>query len=99
MVAPVIATIATSTDLGELTITWLTGEPATSLLRYGTNPASLNLAVTNNALVTSHVVKLTRLVPGKTYYFSVSSTDAASNSTSNTKVLLGGILALGLLGP
>ena len=83
LVAPVIATIATSTDLGVLTITWLTGEPATSLLRYGTNPASLNLAVTNNALVTSHVVKLTRLVPGKTYYFTVSSTDAASNSTSN----------------
>jgi hypothetical protein len=29
----------------------------------------LNLGVTNLALVTSHVVKLTGLIPGKTYYF------------------------------
>ena len=83
LVAPAITSVATSTDLGVLTITWQTSEPATSLVRYGTNSANLNLAVTNNTLVTSHVVKLTRLIPGKTYYFSVSSADAASNSTTN----------------
>ncbi len=83
LVAPVITGVATSTDLGVLTIIWTTSEPATSLVRYGTNTANLNLAVTNNTLVTSHDIKLTRLIPGKTYYFSVSSADAASNATTN----------------
>jgi hypothetical protein len=83
LVAPVITSVATSTDLGVLTITWLTSEPATSLVRYGTNTANLNLAVTNNSLVTSHVIKLTRLIPGKTYFFSVSSADAAGNGATN----------------
>jgi hypothetical protein len=83
LTAPVITGVSTSTDLGVLTVTWTTSEPATSLVRYGTNNANLNLAVTNNSLVTSHVVKLTRLIPGRTYYFSVSSADAASNGTTN----------------
>ena len=80
---PTITGVTTTTDLGILTVIWTTSEPATSLVRYGTNTANLNLAITNNALVTTHIVKLTRLIPGKTYYFSVSSADAASNGTTN----------------
>jgi subtilisin family serine protease len=83
LIPPVISAVATSTDLGVLTVAWQTSEPATSLVRYGTNSANLNLAVTNSALVTAHVVKLTRLVPGRTYYFSVSSADAAGNAATN----------------
>ena len=82
-VGPTITSVTATTDLGILTITWTTSEPATSLVRYGTNTANLNLAVTNNALVTAHVVKLTRLIPGKTYFYAVSSTDAAGNGTTN----------------
>ena len=83
LVGPTITSVTATTDLGVLTITWTTSEPATSLVRYGTNTANLNLAVTNNTLVTTHVVKLTRLIPGKTYYYSVSSADAAGNSATN----------------
>jgi len=83
LVPPVISAVTITTDLGVLTITWQTSEPANSIVRYGTNSSNLNLGVTNAALVTSHVVKLTRLIPGKTYYFSVSSTDAASNTATN----------------
>ncbi len=83
LVAPTISAVTVTTDVGVLTITWQTSEPANSIVRYGTNSSNLNLAVTNAALVTSHVVKLTRLVAGKTYYFLVSSTDAASNLTTN----------------
>ncbi len=66
-----------------LTITWQTTEPATSIVHYGTNSANLNLGSTNLSLVTSHVVKLTGLIPGKTYYYVVVSGDAAGNVTTN----------------
>ncbi|MDR3456505.1 MAG: S8 family serine peptidase [Verrucomicrobiae bacterium] len=82
-IPPSITSVGVTTDLGVLTITWTTTEPATSLVRYGTNSANLNLAVTNTALVTSHSVKLTRLIPGKTYYFLIGATDAAGNSGTN----------------
>jgi len=82
LVPPVISAVATTTDVGVLTITWQTSEPASSIVHYGTNSSNLNLGVTNAALVTSHVVKLNRLVPGQTYYFSVSSSDAAGNTAT-----------------
>ncbi len=83
LIPPTINSVASGLDVGVLTITWQTSEPATSIVRYGTNSSSLNLAVTNLALVTSHIVKLTTLVPGKTYYYLVVSSDAASNTANN----------------
>ena len=66
-----INSVSSFTDVGVLTITWVTSEPATSIVHYGTNSSNLNLGYTNLVLVTNHVVKLTRLIPGRTYYFSV----------------------------
>jgi hypothetical protein len=83
IVSPVISSVASTTDVGVLTITWQTSEPATSIVRYGTNSSHLNLGVTNLVLVTSHVVKLTGLIPGRTYYFLIVSSDAAGNTTTN----------------
>jgi len=80
---PAITSVAAITDVGVLTITWQTPEPATSIVRYGTNSSNLNLGVTNLTRVTSHIVKLTGLIPGATYYFSVSSADAAGNAATN----------------
>ena len=79
LVPPAISVVASTTDLGVLTITWQTTEPATSIVHFGTNSSNLNLGVTNLALVTSHVAKLTKLIPGKTYYFLIVSGDAAGN--------------------
>jgi len=82
LVPPVLTGVAVTTDVGVITITWLTSEPANSIIRYGTN-LTFNLATTNSTLVTSHSIKLGRLVPGKTYYFYVVSADAAGNSGTN----------------
>ncbi len=79
---PIISGVTASADLGVITITWQTSEPATSIVRYSTN-LTFNLAVTNVALVTSHSVRLTDLVPGETYHFYIASTDAAGNSATN----------------
>ncbi len=81
-VPPVITGVGASTDLGAITISWQTGEPSTSIVRYGTN-LTFNLGVTNTALVTSHTVRLTKLVPGKTYFYYVVSADSAGNYTTN----------------
>ena len=82
LVAPVVSGVTVSADLGVITITWQTSELANSIVRYSTN-LTFNLAATNLALVTSHSVRLTKLVPGKTYFFYVVSTDAAGNATTS----------------
>ena len=82
LVPPVLAGVAVTVDVGVNTITWLTSEPANSVIRYGTN-LTFNLATTNSALVTSHSLKLVGLVAGKTYYFYVVSADAAGNAATN----------------
>jgi hypothetical protein len=82
-VPPTITSVASGTDVGVLTITWQTSEPAASIIRYGTNSSNLNLGATNLSLVTSHIVKLTGLIPGKTYYYLIVSSDAAGNTATN----------------
>ncbi len=49
---------------------------------YGTNPNNLNQSQTVSGLVTSHNVQLTGLNPNTTYYYRVTSADAASNSST-----------------
>jgi Subtilase family/Bacterial TSP3 repeat len=78
LVPPVISGVTAIADLGVVTISWQTSEPATSIIRYSTN-LTFNLATTNLALVTSHSVRLTKLIPGLTYFFYVVSTDEAGN--------------------
>jgi subtilisin family serine protease len=68
LVPPVLTSVVATVDVGVNTITWLTSEPANSIIRYGTNLA-FNLAATNSTLVTSHSLKLGGLVAGKTYFF------------------------------
>lgn len=82
LTAPTISGVTTNVDLGVLTITWQTTEPASSIVRYGTNQP-LTLGVTNAALTTSHSIRLGGLVPGRTYYFYVVSMDGAGNATTN----------------
>jgi len=82
LIPPAISNVVVTIDLGVMTITWQTSEPANSIVRYSTNFA-FNLAVTNNTLTTDHVVKLANLIAGKTYNFYVTSSDTAGNSTTN----------------
>jgi hypothetical protein len=82
LVPTVISGVSVVADLGVITISWQTSEPASSIVRYSTN-LTFNLATTNLALVTSHSVRLTKLVPGNTYFFYVTSADAAGNPATN----------------
>ena len=82
LVPPVISGVSASIDLGVITLTWQTTEPSTSIVRYGTN-STFNLAVTNADFTTSHVVRLTRLIPGQTYDFYIVSSDDAGNAATN----------------
>ena len=82
LVAPVLSGVAATVDLGVITITWQTSEPANGIVRYGLHSA-FNLAATNSALTTSHSIRLGHLIPGKVYRFFVSSSDAAGNTVTN----------------
>jgi hypothetical protein len=79
---PVISSISASPlSNGDETIAWSTNEPASSRVDYGTTP-SLGTTVSAAELVTVHSLALTGLAPGSTYYYRVTSADAASNSTT-----------------
>ena len=65
------------------TITWTTNEPSSSRVDYGTSAGSLNLNTNDATLVTSHSATLSSLTPGTTYFFRVSSTDAANNGATS----------------
>ncbi len=82
--APFIFGVAATNQFGRILVSWLTDEPSDSVVRYGTSIAGTNLLnggiITNESRSTIHRIELTNLVAGITYYFSVSSTDAAGNT-------------------
>jgi subtilisin family serine protease len=80
---PVISGVVVTVDLGVVTVTWQTTEPANSIVRYGTSTAPFSRGVTNTVLTTSHSVRLTGLAPGRTYEFYVISADGAGNAVTN----------------
>ena len=63
------------------TVTWTTDESATSVLSWGTTTALGSTAT--GASGTSHTVTLSGLPDGATYYYRVTSVDAAGNSTTS----------------
>ncbi|MPZ20455.1 MAG: DUF4082 domain-containing protein [Luteitalea sp.] len=79
---PVISGIAASPTNTTATITWATNELATSRVDYGTSPGDLSLSASTPGLTSSHEVTLTGLSSGVTYYFRVTSVDAANNPSS-----------------
>ncbi|HLH54237.1 MAG TPA: S8 family serine peptidase [Verrucomicrobiae bacterium] len=82
LVPPSVNGVSVSSDLGIITITWQTSEPADSVVLLGTNGV-FNRSVTNADMVVAHTIRLRGLVAGKTYSFYVVSTDEAGNATLN----------------
>ena len=82
LVPPTISGVNATIDLGLVTLTWQTSEPANAIVRYSTN-LTFNLAVTNSALTTSHTIRLGNLIPGRSYSFYVVAADVAGNTTTN----------------
>ena len=64
------------------TINWITDQPSSSQVQFGTTAGYGALSVLNSALVTSHSVTLTGLTAGTTYNFAAISTDTAGTATS-----------------
>ncbi len=82
--APIISAVnAAPGDDGTAAITWTTDEPSDSQVAYGMSDTNLDLAAGDGTLVTSHAVTVTGLDPNTTYYFRVSSTDAADNTATS----------------
>lgn len=83
-VAPVISAVTAIPQPGgtSAAITWSTDEPATSTVRYGTDPEDLSLEATSGTLVANHVLLLSDLQPSTTYWFRVTSIDGSSNSAT-----------------
>ena len=79
---PVISNVAHSAGNGTASITWNTDEPADSRVDYGTSAEALSLNQSAAGLTTSHSVQLTGLAPNTTYYYRVTSADAAANSST-----------------
>lgn len=58
------------------TIAWSTNVPASSILKYGTNPQNLTQRAEVRWGGLTHRVNLSKLQPGTTYYYEVESTQA-----------------------
>jgi uncharacterized repeat protein (TIGR02543 family) len=84
---PVISNVASTNNTdGTTTITWTTDEASDSRVDYGTTSGSLDKNASSAALVTQHSITLSGLTPGTTYYFTVTSKDAAANSTTSNEL-------------
>src|SRR5262249_18584178 len=65
------------------TIAWSTDEPATSRVDYGSSPTSLTSNASSPTLTTTHAIVLSGLTPLATYYYQVTSADAAGNTSAS----------------
>lgn len=77
---PIISGISASqiSETGAV-ITWVTDEPATSQVQYGTSDVYGSTTLLDDSLTTSHSVTLAELKPNTTYHFRVKSKDKAGN--------------------
>ncbi len=81
---PAITNVAAApTTDGTAAISWHTDEASTSRVQFGTSPASLTGDVTDGARVTDHGMSLSGLAAGTTYYYRVTSVDAAGNAATS----------------
>ena len=80
---PAISDIgASNITTDSATITWITDQQADSLVEYGTT-TSYGSSASDTAMVTSHSITLTGLVPGTTYHFKITSTNSYGFSSSS----------------
>ncbi|HWB99995.1 MAG TPA: N,N-dimethylformamidase beta subunit family domain-containing protein, partial [Bryobacteraceae bacterium] len=80
---PVITGLVATPGSTSATITWTTNVAASSQVNYGTSSGVLNLNSFDPTLATSHSITLTGLTPSTTYYYTVTSVDAFSNSVTS----------------
>ena len=81
---PVISGVTAVPGLnGTATIAWTTDEPADSRVAYGLSASALTSQAASAGSTTTHTVTLTALSPVTTYFYQVTSADAAGNGASS----------------
>lgn len=85
LLPPVLSNVTATSAFGKTIVTWDTDEEANSVVHLGTN-SNLGRSVTNRLFVEEHKVTLDGLIPGRTYFFLVSSSDMAGNTATNNNV-------------
>jgi len=85
--APVITSVAlNSTSATTTVVSWITNEPATSQIEYGTESAVYGTIFSlKTSYDTSHFITLSGLSQQTPYYFRVASVDQSGNSASSTE--------------
>jgi len=82
LMPPMIVNVATTNELGQTVVMWMTDEASSSIVRFGTNIQTFAY-VTNRLFSTEHQVVLGQLVAGRTYFYDVIAIDVAGNSRTN----------------
>ncbi len=82
IVPPVISQVSATTRFGDAIVSWTTSKPADSLVQYG---ESVLLGQTTFAaqLVTNHSISISSLSANRSYFYQVTSRDAAGNTATD----------------
>jgi phosphodiesterase/alkaline phosphatase D-like protein len=80
---PVISAVACAVSGTSATITWITDQPSSSLVNFGTSTSYGSSSSSSSALVTSHSITIAGLTPGTTYNFQVVSANAGGTATAS----------------
>jgi subtilisin family serine protease len=83
LLGPVISNISVTNRFGRPVIRWTTDELADARVLFGTN-ASLGQIASDSSFAFDHEISLSGLVPGRTYFYRVASTDRAGNASTNS---------------
>jgi hypothetical protein len=78
-IAPVASNIAFTSTTNSFTVTWITDEPSTTQLLYGTSTTPNLLTTEDTTLTTNHTVTVTGLPGRTTYFFQVTGKDGSGN--------------------
>ena len=81
-VPPLVSDVQSAAQFGRVTVTWTTGEPASSTVFYGLTNDVTN-GMSTPGFGEQHRVTLPELTAGETYFFYVVSSDVAGNTTTN----------------
>jgi hypothetical protein len=81
-VPPVITQVSATTRYGDAIVSWTTSKPSDSLVQYGES-ILLDRTAFSGQLVTNHAVSISSLSANRSYFYQVTSTDAAGNTATD----------------
>ncbi len=81
--APIVSGVTVAPGLTSATITFATNEVSDTQIDFGTSSSSLTQRVTNGSMVLNHSATLTGLTAGVTYYYRITTRNAAGLATAS----------------